>query len=1356
MKTNLPKLVLIAMLLTFFNVAKALPTGWFFAQAIQVQDNNGASITNYQLQLTINTQALITAGQLNANGSDLRFGKDCDGTIMFNYWIESGLNTTNTIIWVKMDSLNALATHTIYMFYGNPLATQVSAVNGTFFGPNSSTDSVASGGAGGVANSQRGFRFAPTETILVTDFGKREPTGTLRYITLFNFTTQAIIAQTQVGGPAAQYSYGSLPNPIWLTQGTQYLLQLFQGVGDGYYFGTSSQIGQHLTYFDMKYCNSCTQNTFPTSTLTNYHYGYPDMWYYTKTTIPVLPTISFISISAPTVSITTTPSNTVCQGTSVNLTATGTGSLTWSGGVVNGVSFIPLSTQTYTVTASNACGATATSFSTITVNTVNAPTPVTASPSAICVGSSSDLNAISTGNMINWYTVPTAGISIGTTASGANLSVTPGSSTIYYAEAVELAGGSQTFSYTGGVQTFIVPPGVTSMDMECWGAQGGANWVNNINYGGYSKGTIPVTPGETLTIYVGNQPTTLVGGFNGGGAGDGAGRAGGGATDIRKGGNTLNDRVIVAGGGGGAGYWSSLHVVGGVGGGANMNGGDGHREPNYATNPGGQGGTLVSSGTGTCINFNVLSMTGGFGFGGSPATFGCGCEGYGGGGGWYGGAGSGNCRGGGGGSGYISPLATNTVATNGVRVGDGQVILTWNGTGCASYIRTPVTLQVNPIPTVTASPSTQTVCENTLVTVNGGGANTYIWSGGISNNVPFPVVGSNTYTVTGTDGNGCSNTATAQVNMNTSPSVLATVTPASICLGDQSTFSGSGAASYTWSNGVNIPTNGIAYTPSIAGTTTYTVTGTDGNGCTGTSTVDLTVNGLPVVVANALPNDTVCANELLTLYGSGASTYAWTGGVSDNTPFLLVSPTTYTVTGTDGNGCSNTESIAIHTYPAPLPITINSTPIVPEVCGTNPIILTATGGVNYSWSNGISNGVLFYPPTTNNYTVVSTDANGCTISSTVLVTVNTTTGNLALAVGANVASISGSSTTNYDQLENSHVKYYNAACNLICEMETGLGVNLGNVISQVLVSSSVLNYNGQPYVRRRFIITPTTNGPAINIILPLLQADFNTYNLASPTWPQLPTGPTDIVGIGNIRISKISGGPLGIGTATVITPTVNWNGSYWELSFPVSGLSEFYVHSVNPGNVPLPATITRFEGRKINAGNLLSWSTSNEQNNDYFNLQYSSNGIDFETIAKINTKAQNGNSSVELSYEFEHTNPQLGHNYYRLQQIDIDQHASYNAKVVDLIWSANGNTVSIYPNPTKGLVNIDLYATKAQNTTVKVLDMSGRIVKQLQAQCVTGMNALSINLDEIASGIYTIQVYENNHLSHVSKVKKED
>jgi hypothetical protein len=97
-----------------------------------------------------------------------------------------------------------------------------------------------------------------------------------------------------------------------------------------------------------------------------------------------------------------------------------------------------------------------------------------------------------------------------------------------------------------------------------------------------------------------------------------------------------------------------------------------------------------------------------------------------------------------------------------------------------------------------------------------------------------------------------------------------------------------------------------------------------------------------------------------------------------------------------------------------------------------------------------------------------------------------------------------------------------------------------------------------------------------------------------------------------------------------------------------------------------------------------------------------------------------------------------------------------NAKVVDIIWGTNGSTVSIYPNPTVDVLNIDLYTSKVQNTTVKVLDMSGRIVKQIQGRSEAGMNKLSISLGEIASGVYTVQVFENDNLTHVSKVKKND
>lgn len=273
------------LLLIISTDTQAQLTAWRYEIPITVNNTSGSTLTDYQVLITVNTQSLISGGYMKTDGGDIRFASDCGNTVI-DYYLQGYINTDSTKIWIKIASLAPNSSTIRYMFMGNPSATSNSTLS-IFNGPHSSTDSVATGSAGGVGNSQRGFRFSPNVPIMITHFGKREPTGTTRYVTLFNFTTQAIVRQGQVSGPAAQYSYATI-EPIWLAAGQQYLLELFQGTGDGYYYGTSSQIGQHLTYFDMKYCNSCTQNTFPTSTLTNYHYGYPDFWYYVGAT-PVTP-----------------------------------------------------------------------------------------------------------------------------------------------------------------------------------------------------------------------------------------------------------------------------------------------------------------------------------------------------------------------------------------------------------------------------------------------------------------------------------------------------------------------------------------------------------------------------------------------------------------------------------------------------------------------------------------------------------------------------------------------------------------------------------------------------------------------------------------------------------------------------------------------------------------------------------------------------------------------------------------------------------------------------------------------------------------------------------------------------------
>ena len=256
--------------------------------------------------------------------------------------------------------------------------------------------------------------------------------------------------------------------------------------------------------------------------------------------------------------------------------------------------------------------------------------------------------------------------------------------------------GSQTFSYTGSQQTFTVPSGVTTITIKAWGGQGGmynSSW--GAGKGGYSTGTLNVSSGETLYIYVGGQGNSsgsnvqISGGFNGGGYARGytsgayAG-SGGGASDVRSSGNALTNRVIVAGGGGGAGGYISYVLNGGYGGGSTGGTGDPWRS-NYN---GGSGGT--QSAGGAQGSNSTYDQDGSLGLGGNQTATRGNWNGSAGGGGYYGGGSGGAVgAGGGGGSGYVGGVSSgSTIAGNASmpdpdgdtmtgREGNGLVIISW-------------------------------------------------------------------------------------------------------------------------------------------------------------------------------------------------------------------------------------------------------------------------------------------------------------------------------------------------------------------------------------------------------------------------------------------------------------------------------------------------------------------------------------------------------------------------------------------------------------------------------------------------------------------------------------------------------
>ena len=126
-----------------------------------------------------------------------------------------------------------------------------------------------------------------------------------------------------------------------------------------------------------------------------------------------------------------------------------------------------------------------------------------------------------------------------------------------------------TLNYTGAMQTYTVPAGVTSVTIEAYGAEGGGQVLSGNGssgyggLGGYATGDLAVTQNQVLEIYVGGHGAsstsgTAAGGWNGGGSGYASGsgepgNGGGGASDVRVNGSSLYDRVLVAAGGGGGG-----------------------------------------------------------------------------------------------------------------------------------------------------------------------------------------------------------------------------------------------------------------------------------------------------------------------------------------------------------------------------------------------------------------------------------------------------------------------------------------------------------------------------------------------------------------------------------------------------------------------------------------------------------------------------------------------------------------------------------------------------------------------------------------------------------------------------------
>jgi gliding motility-associated-like protein len=620
--------------------------------------------------------------------------------------------------------------------------------------------------------------------------------------------------------------------------------------------------------------------------------------------------------------------NMICAGTNATFDAGGGYSnYLWSNGVTTQNNVVN-ATNTYTVTVTNANGCTGSANNSLTVNAL--PTPNITGVTAVCQGFSATLNANAGYSNYIWSNGATTTTINPTTGNTYTVTVTDGNGCTSSTDQIVTING-------------LPIPSITGVAAVCQGANANLNagtgfasylWSNGsvtqiINPNVAATYTVTVTDGNGCTgstninVVVSNNPTPSITGVN----------------VICQ-----NDPTTFDAGGGYSQYqWSN-----------------GGTSQNISPNTTGAYTVTVTDGNG-CTGTTSYSLT----VNALPTPNITGvtavCQGF---------SATLNAN-----AGYINYIWSNGATTTTINptTGNTYTVTVTDGNGCTSSTDQIVTINGLPIPSITGVAA---VCQGANANLNAGtGFASYLWSNGSVTQIISPNVAA-TYTVTVTDGNGCTGSTNINVvvNQNPTPSITGVNV---ICQNDPTSFdAGGGYSQYQWSNG------GTSQNISPNTTGAYTVTVTDGNGCTGTTSYSLTVNALPT--PNITGITAVCQGFSATLTANaGYSNYIWSNGATTTT----INPTTgntYTVTVTDGNGCTSSvdQVVIINALPTPA-ITGQAT-----VCqGNNANIDAGNGYVLYQWSNG-SNAQVINPNVAATYTVTVTDGNGCTGSTNINVVVN--------------------------------------------------------------------------------------------------------------------------------------------------------------------------------------------------------------------------------------------------------------------------------------------------------------------------------------------------------------------------------
>jgi len=186
-----------------------------------------------------------------------------------------------------------------------------------------------------------------------------------------------------------------------------------------------------------------------------------------------------------------------------------------------------------------------------------------------------------------------------------------------------------------------------------------------------------------------------------------------------------------------------------------------------------------------------------------------------------------------------------------------------------------------------------------------------------------------------------------------------------------------------------------------------------------------------------------------------------------------------------------------------------------------------------------------------------------------------------------------------------------------------------------------------------------------------------------------------------------------------------------------------------PGNCGLNVQMAGFQAVCENRKPLLEWTTSTEVNSDYFVVEVSSDGVNFEEVAQIPAAE---NSTAVTDYLFRDTMPRSGQQYYRLRQVDLSGEYEYSDTIIAPCTVLP--PLEIYPNPTQQNAVLSLNLPEKANVKTEVYNQNGQLLAKESYELPEGVNELQLPVNNLPNGMYVIRVHVDEQILQQKFVKE--